>query len=916
MTVRGLRPRLQNGFNLEETIIPITLSASAAALAFATAVALPSAPAVSALALPVLAGVVVWMAISREYQLSLALLLFWLGLFDGFTRLKTGTPVLTLLRDALLYAIVVGWLIHASVRRDAVRLPPLSGWVIVFIAVVLVQLFNPANASLIHTLAALRPHLEWIPLFFLGYLVMRTRQRLRIFLVFVLLIAVINGAVATYQSRLSPDAFASWGPGYAERIYGTGDVSSRVGYASNAAETPFVRPFGLGSDFGFGGAVGVLAVPAMLALLALSRRRGATLAIVALAVGVVVAVATSQARTAVVSAVAAALAFLALASLSGRLRRALAALLAVGVIAFAVTPQVASIGGFNRYESISPSRVFETTVDYRRESLGKLPGYFHDFPLGAGIGSVGPATEQIDASRNKSLDAENEFNFLLLELGIPGLLVLTLFTVRVLTLATVRLRNLQDSELRLLLTGIAAPLFAIFLAWFVGTTTATSPWAPYFWFASGILSYWLVGVHALPSAGGTRRPGPPRGSTRVQRYEGATSGAPQLTMQHREKIHPPVSRRPRLVVVSHPCVLPTNQHFFACLEKRKYWHVTILAPERWKTEYGTHTARRADEFSGDLVPLPVFNNGNIPLHVYARRMARLLASLRPDVLFIHHEAYALATFQCFLAARRLRNVVIGFYSCQNLKKRYPPPFSAFERYVYRRADLAFAATDAVAEVLRSKGYANPVHLLPFGVDPSVSAGSAPERPTPNGPLTLGYVGRLSPEKGVDTLLEAMTELRSEEATGLLVGDGPERERLQRKASSLSLEDRLTWTGYVAHDQAHAIYRQIDMLVVPSRTVGNWKEQFGRVVIEALAAGVPVITSDSGELPTLIAKTDGGWTFPEGDADALAQVVRQAAASRSELRERGERGRAAVLAQYDIKMLAREFDDTLRKYLKR
>jgi hypothetical protein len=477
---------------MEHRGLAVTLALAAAAVAFAVSVATPSPSVAKTLGGAAITALVIWSAASRRYHLTLAALLLWLGLLDGFVRLKTGDEDLTLIRDALLYAIVIGWLVRTSVQAEPLRLPPLAGWSIAFVAVVLVQLFNPANESIEHSLAALRPHIGWVPLFFLGYLVMRTRRRLRTFLILLLAITAVNGIVAVYQSGLTPEEFAAWGPGYDERIHGTGDVSGRVGFGGKDQEQ-FVRPFALGSDYGFGGAVGALAAPAGLALLALGRRRRVSPLTVVLAAGVVVAVATSQSRTAVVTAVAAVAAFLVLTVVWGRLWRPLLGLITVAVLAITIGPLAASIGGFNRYESIAPGRALATFVSDRGDSLGKLPGYVTDFPLGAGLGSVGPAAREIPRSERKSLNAETEFNFLVIELGIGGLLVLLAFNIRLLALAVARLRRVVDADLRLLLAAVAAPLFAIFVTWVSGITTATSPNAPYLWFAGGTLAYWLGG---------------------------------------------------------------------------------------------------------------------------------------------------------------------------------------------------------------------------------------------------------------------------------------------------------------------------------------------------------------------------------------------------------------------------------------
>src|SRR5207248_3451573 len=98
----------------------------------------------------------------------------------------------------------------------------------------------------------------------------------------------------------------------------------------------------------------------------------------------------------------------------------------------------------------------------------------------------------------------------------------------------------------------------------------------------------------------------------------------------------------------------------------------------------------------------------------------------------------------------------------------------------------------------------------------------------------------------------------EDVTAVIVGDGPNRAEYERYAQELGLNGRVHWEGYVSHTEIPTVYSRFDALVVPSRAP---LEQFGRVVVEALAANVPVIASDAGELPRLMAKTGGGWLFP-------------------------------------------------------
>jgi hypothetical protein len=116
--------------------------------------------------------------------------------------------------------VAIGMLVRSVVKRQPLELPPLTAWVIAWLAVVLVQLLNPDNWSTLHSVASLRQHLEFVPLFFIAYSIMRTKRRLRVFMVLLLLVAAVNGAVSLIQFNMSPDQLASWGPGYADLIDG------------------------------------------------------------------------------------------------------------------------------------------------------------------------------------------------------------------------------------------------------------------------------------------------------------------------------------------------------------------------------------------------------------------------------------------------------------------------------------------------------------------------------------------------------------------------------------------------------------------------------------------------------------------------------------------------------------------------
>jgi glycosyltransferase involved in cell wall biosynthesis len=136
---------------------------------------------------------------------------------------------------------------------------------------------------------------------------------------------------------------------------------------------------------------------------------------------------------------------------------------------------------------------------------------------------------------------------------------------------------------------------------------------------------------------------------------------------------------------------------------------------------------------------------------------------------------------------------------------------------------------------------------------------------------VGYVGRLVPEKGVDVFLDALARIRG--AHGVIAGDGGERGALEARATSLGLGERVRFTGALPPGEAARVIGALDVLVLPSRTRPNWSEQFGRVLIEAMASDVAVIASDSGAIGEVVG--DAGLLVPEDDPAALARAIERA-----------------------------------------
>jgi glycosyltransferase involved in cell wall biosynthesis len=267
------------------------------------------------------------------------------------------------------------------------------------------------------------------------------------------------------------------------------------------------------------------------------------------------------------------------------------------------------------------------------------------------------------------------------------------------------------------------------------------------------------------------------------------------------------------------------------------------------------------------------------LQHYADSLSTLLKEFQPDVVDIWEEPWGLTCAQVVMLVRRfVPSAKIIVETEQNIYKRLPQPFLTFQNYTLKRADFCVARNSEAVDVLRRKRYQGSCAVVPNAVDiemfrPAEPGEKAAVRASRQwaaaDDFLIGYVGRLVPEKGVADILAALAKL-PENAKLVFVGSGPSRRDLELSAEALHVSHRVIFAGSMPLSELPSAMRALDVLVLPSHTTPRWKEQFGRVLIEAGACAVPSIGSDSGAIPEVIA--DGGLIFPEGDPTALAQCI--------------------------------------------
>ncbi len=370
----------------------------------------------------------------------------------------------------------------------------------------------------------------------------------------------------------------------------------------------------------------------------------------------------------------------------------------------------------------------------------------------------------------------------------------------------------------------------------------------------------------------------------------------------------------RVLTIGHSYLIGLNRAVMARVSRSPDIEMTIAAPQYFHGDLRPLWLDRdfRDAGSYDLVGLPAYMSRFVHVFTYGG-LRSLVTSGRFDIVHAWEEPYVLACFQIAQAAARGRSRFM-FRTAQSLPKRYPPPFSNFERYCVQQASGWIAGGSLVHRALLERGYPSEFsEVITLGVDeerfqPDPLVGHEVRRSLGfEGPV-IGFLGRLSAVKGLDTLLESLETLPGR-WNFLALGSGPYESRIREWAKERGFEGRVR-VLLATHDEVPRYLQAMDIVALPSRTTRAWKEQFGRVIVEAFACGIPVVGSDSGEIPYLL---DGaGRVFPEGDAQALGECLRSLIEDRELRRSLGEAGRQRCMDLYSSSRVAERYVEYYRR----
>lgn len=332
----------------------------------------------------------------------------------------------------------------------------------------------------------------------------------------------------------------------------------------------------------------------------------------------------------------------------------------------------------------------------------------------------------------------------------------------------------------------------------------------------------------------------------------------------------------KTLFVSHTYILGINQGKLDAVASTKRADVGLLVPGKWKARGWDKLYNLEKSYSAiKYYPAKVFLGGigggyfYSPLNVY-----HAIKDFKPDILQVEQEVFSLSAFELAIWAR-VTKIPLVVFVWENLERQLSFPRNLMSQFVLNTARLIIAGNQDGKKVLKQMNYKGEIEVMPqMGVDPNIFSPQL-RQPKESQELIIGYMGRLIHRKGIDLLLSAAQKLKKNGHSFrvVLCGSGQDETVLKQQASQKNLDDIVTWKGKIPHQNVPKEMGKFDIMVLPSRTVGDWKEQFGHILIEAMSMGVPIVGSTCGEIPHVIGRSD--LIFPEEDAQSLAKILERA-----------------------------------------
>jgi len=367
----------------------------------------------------------------------------------------------------------------------------------------------------------------------------------------------------------------------------------------------------------------------------------------------------------------------------------------------------------------------------------------------------------------------------------------------------------------------------------------------------------------------------------------------------------------RVIIVGHSYVTKVMQGKLNALVDETI-EVGLILPKQWNARAWNviQSAHQPKNSPIKFFPINVFFNGSITGHLYSPlRIAKILHSFQPNVIHIDAEVFSIVAFELIYLAKvyRIPVLVSGprIYSVQHLNSIQKFALKG----VLREADSICVGSKGGHDRLVEWGYNGIISKVqPFGVDETIFYPKARNNSNCEDSLVMiGFIGRIVPEKGIETLLRSVREIARRKMNSQFIlkvyGSGESEQEFKALSVNIGVSHLVQWEGFVDHDTIAGYIRDLDIVVLPSITTPTWREMFGVVLIQAMASGVAVVGSDSGAIPDVIGRSD--VIFKEGDYYDLANILESLVNSKSARDELGDYGLRHVKNHYTYSMLAQQ-----------
>jgi len=329
----------------------------------------------------------------------------------------------------------------------------------------------------------------------------------------------------------------------------------------------------------------------------------------------------------------------------------------------------------------------------------------------------------------------------------------------------------------------------------------------------------------------------------------------------------------RILSVGHSYVVGLNRGILREIAKDSNFDVTVVGPSFFKGSLRDLPFEKEPSGSPLKVKtIPAYLTHRMHIFAYDHFALKKIFQEKYDILHIWEEPYIFAGYQIARLAAKSK-IPFCVRTAQSLIKKYPFPFSKFEKRV-------FTLEQKIAKQKK------------LGL---------------KGPL-LGFLGRLEEEKGLDLLMKALGSIKDQSWSILFMGSGSYKEKLESWAKNQGLEDRVA-VRLFPHNQVADFLPACDLLLCPSQTRPFWKEQFGRMIVEGFAAGVPILASDSGEIPRVVG--EAGGVLSETDTQAWADTIRQLINDPQKLKDWREKGLERA-EQFSSRTLGNKYKEYYQK----